>query len=198
MAIFGIDSTTLLSILAIVVAVLVIAFTAILIVFTNRQRRSSDELAKTASKLVSAVEQLQTTNLIVAQNTTSLSEATKTFGASLQALTTATHSLAKIESEPRFEYAMTKKDLALGGIEFQLLNKGKGTAHSLKVTPISSKGIKLGVSFLNIQRTDVSVGESRSMLLTSVKQGDLISLNVEYKDNFGDACTPQTFNVDTS
>ena len=132
------------------------------------------------------------------QKTTSLTNATKTFDSSVQALTSATHSLAKIEVEPRLEYKMVKKDLTLGGIEFELYNRGKGTAHSLKVTPVSSKGTRLGVSFLTVQRTDVSVGEARSMLLTSVKQGDLISLNVEYKNDFGDPCTPQTFNVDTA
>ena len=77
------------------------------------------------------------------------------------------------------------------------MNKGKGTAHSVKVAPLSAKGIKLGVSFLGVQRSDINVGEARKYLLTSVKQGDLISLNVEFKDAFGVSCPPQTFTVDT-
>ena len=124
MTIFGIDSTTAALLVSAVFSGL---FTAILIVFSVQQRRSSKELAAAAEKSTSAVNQLQTTNLIVGQNATSLTEATKTFNSSVQALTTATHSLAKIEVEPRFEYTMKKKDLSLGGIEFELVNKGKGT-----------------------------------------------------------------------
>ena len=191
----GIDTTTAALILSTILSAL---FTAILIVFVILQRRSSRELATTAGKLVSAVEQLQTTNLIVGQNTTSLADSTKTFYLAVQALTSATHSLAKIEVEPRLEYAMKKKDMALGGIEFELVNKGKGMAHSVKVTPVSSKGTKLGLSFLNIQKSDISVGEARSYLLTLVKAGDLISLNVEFKDDFGETVAPQTFIVDAS
>jgi len=195
LALFGIDATTLALILSIILSAL---FTAILVIFVVLQRRSSQELATTAGKIVSAVEQLQTTNLIVSQNLTSLSDSTKTFYAAVQALTQATHSLATIEVEPRLEYAMRKKDLTLGGIEFELVNKGKGMAHSVKVTPVSSKGTKLGLSFLNIQKSDINVGEARSYLLTLVKPGDLISLNVEFKDDFGKPIAPQTFLVDAS
>jgi hypothetical protein len=187
---FGIDATTILTVFSVLL-------TIILVVFVILQIRWSREVGKASEKLASAIGQLQTASEAVAQNTASLAAATSTFSSAAASLSVGTQTLARIESEPRLEYNQRKKDLSLGGIEFELLNKGKGIAHSVKITPASAKGAKLGVSFLGVQRTDINVGEARKYLLTSVKQGDLISLNVEYKDAFGGTCTPQSFTVDT-
>jgi hypothetical protein len=191
LAIFGIDSTTLLAILSGL-------FTLILIVFAILQMRSSREVAKASEKLASAINVLQTASLVLGQNATSLTEATRTFSSAVSSLSVGTQTLAKIESEPRMEYVQKKKDLKLGGIEFDLVNKGKGTAYAVKVTPTSGRGVQLGLSFLDIRKSDIVVGESRSYLLTSVKEGDLISLKVEFKDRFGESCAPQIFHADTS
>jgi hypothetical protein len=191
MSFFGIDSTTLLTIFS-------ACFTAILVVFAIFQIRLSRELALASNKLASVTGQLQTTTLVVDEHTKSLTEATQAFSAAVQTLSAGTQTLAKIESEPRLGYVQGKKDLKLGGVEFELVNNGKGTAHSVKVTPHSAKGARMGVSFLNIQKSDISVGEGRKYLLTAVKQGDLVSLTTEFKDSFGSDCTPLTFEVDTN
>jgi|GEM_PF-3708166 hypothetical protein len=187
---FGIDYTTILTLFSILL-------TVILVVFVILQIRWSREVSKASEKLASAIEQLQETNKAVGQNTSSLTDATRSFTSAAASLSIGTQTLARIESEPRLEYVQLKKDLSLGGIEFELINKGKGTAHAVRILPLSAKGVKLGVSFLGVQRTDISVGEARRYLLTSVKQGDLVSLNVECKDTFGGSCTPHTFTVDT-
>ncbi len=187
---FGIDYTTILTVFSILL-------TVILVVFVVLQVRWSREVGKASEKLAAAIDQLQETNKAIAQNTNGLTEATRSFTSAAASLSIGAQTLARIESEPRLEYVQRKKDLALGGIEFELINKGRGTAYSVKLTPTSAKGIKLGVSFLGVQRTDINVGEARRYLLTSVKQGDLVSLNTEYKDSFGLTCTPQTFTADT-
>jgi len=191
MSFFGLDSNDLLTIFS-------ACFTVVLVVFAVFQIRLSRELSVASAKLASATGQLQTTTLVVDEHTKSLTEATQTFSAAVHTLASGTQTLAKIESEPRLEYIQKKKDLKLGGVEFELLNNGKGAARSVKVTPHSAKGTHMGVSFLNIQKSDISVGEGRKYLLTAVKQGDLVSLTTEFKDNFGADCTPLTFEVDTS
>ncbi len=188
---FGIDSTTLLAILS-------ACFTAVLVVFAVFQIRLSRQLATASEMLANATGKLQSATLIVDEHVKGLAEATQTFSTTVQTLSVGTQTLARIESAPRLEFVPKKKDMKLGGVEFELLNNGKGVAHSVKVIPHSAKGAKLGVSFLNIQRDDITVGEGRRYLLTAVKQGDLVSLTTEYKDNFGSPCTPQTFEVDTS
>lgn len=188
---FGIDTDTLFAIFSGL-------FTLILAVFAVFQIRSSKQLAMATEKVASAMSKLDATTNIVGEHAKALTTSTTTFVSAIQSLSLDTEALVKIESEPRLEYIQKQKDLKLGGVEFELVNKGKGAAHSVKVTPVSAKGIRIGVSLLNIQRTDITVGEARSYLLTSVKQGDLISLTVEYKDSFGRTCVPQTFGVDTS
>lgn len=189
MSFLNLDSTTLLAIFSGALVLVLVAFAAIEIALSRSVAKSGDRLAK-------AIAQLQKTSLVIDEHTSSLTEATRVFSSSVQSLSLGTQALARIESEPKLEYVQRKKDLKLGGIEFDLTNNGKGTAHSVKVTPQSAKGVRLGVSFLNIQRSEIAVGEARRYLLTSVKQGDLISLTVEYKDDIGGACTPQTFVVD--
>jgi hypothetical protein len=179
-------------------AILSACFTAVLVVFAIFQIRLSRQLAVASDKLSDVTGQLKAATLIVDEHTKELSESTKVFSSTVQTLSAGTQNLARIESEPRLEYVQRKKDLSLGGVEFELVNKGRGTAHSVSLLPHSAKGAKLGVSFLSIQKSDIAVGEGRRYLLTAVKQGDLVSLTTEYKDNFGASCSPQTFTIDTS
>lgn len=187
----GLDTTDLLTIFT-------GCFTVVLVVFAVFQIGLSRKLALASERLANATGRLQTATLLVDEHTKGLTEATQTFSTAVQALSVGTQTLAKIESEPRLEYVMRRKDLKLGGVEFELVNNGRGTAHSVKVTPHSANGSKMGVSFLNVQRSDITVGEARRYLLTAVKQGDIVSLTTEYKDDFNASCPLQTFTVDTS
>jgi hypothetical protein len=188
---FGIDPTTALELFSLLLTVIFVVFVVLEVLWSR-------EVMKASEKLAGAITQLQTTTQAIAQNTTGLTEVTRTLSTAALSLSVGTQTLARIESEPKLEYVLKKKDLGLGGIEFELVNKGKGPARAVKITPSSAKKAKLGVSFLGIQRDDIAVGEARSYLLTSVKQADIISLNVEYKDSISGTSTSQTFSVDTS
>ena len=188
--VFGIDSTTIL-------AVTSILLTVILVVFVVLQVRWSREVGRASEKLAIAIKGLEETTKTVSQNAATLSDATRVFSSATASLSITAQTLARIEAQPKLELVEKKKDLTLGGIEFDLVNNGKGTAYSVKITPVSAKGVKLGLSFLGVQRSDINVGEARKYLLTSVKQGDLISLNVECKDSLGETCPTRTFTVNT-
>ena len=192
MILFGIniDYTVILTLFSLLL-------TVILIIFVVLQIRWSEEVRRASEKLAAAVKELEETTKAVAQNAGTLTEATRTFSSAAASLSIGTQTLARIEAEPKLELVERKKDLSLGGIEFDLINNGKGSAHSVKITPVSAKGTRLGVSFLGVQRNDINVGEARKYLLTSVKQGDLISLNVEFKDSLGGVCPTRTFSVNT-
>ncbi|MDG6907614.1 MAG: hypothetical protein JRN20_17720 [Nitrososphaerota archaeon] len=155
-------------------------------------------IGRGSEKISGAIKELQEVTKAIAQNTSALTDTTRNLSSATASLSISAQSLARIEAEPKLELVERKKDLGLGGIEFDLINNGKGSAHSVKITPTSAKGAKLGVSFLGVQRNDINVGEARKYLLTSVKQGDLISLYVEFKDSLGGSCLPKTFTVDTS